>query len=178
MCNTCKKKCDAYRKNDFEKLEKVDLKIFSPHSDENCSICFSSKKSSKTSSSFWKMLEQNLKDINIFKMVNLNIPDKIYYRPYYSDDGCVYNSITLHVHSNFQWSMSVFGNNICADVAPLNNLPRTIDEKNCADFCLMIDSLNICSGNKDFSDVIEKRVKFKEPFESITGGRAARVFKR
>ena len=57
----------------------------------------------------------------------------------------------------------------------LRELPTYISDNNISQFVLKFNELNICEGNNEFGDVLNRRIDFMEPFPSQDGARSAVV---
>ena len=95
------------------------------------------------------------------------------YRPQILDHG-VSSGITLTIASDLTWKISVFTNEI-ENSQLLTNLPSIVNEDTISQFVEVLASCSICSGNRDFVDVLNKRVDFREPFLGADQQRSAYV---
>ena len=137
---------------------------FKPHTD-NCGICFKSSYSSKKVGSFWKKIEEHLLHLSFIKMRNLDANVKVLFKPFYVNNA-VTIAKTVEIDENFVCRIFVYGNEIDKNIPALAEIPFVRTNENYKTFCNKLNELNICTGNTDFQDVIDKRVNFPEPFPS------------
>ena len=83
------------------------------------------------------------------------ITDKrLYYRPQILDHG-VSPGITWTIASDLTWKISVFTDEI-ENSQLLRNLPSIVNNDTISQFVEVLASCSICSGNRDFVDVLNK----------------------
>ena len=82
---------------------------------------------------------------------------------------------TVEIDENFVWRIFAYGNEIDKNIPALTEIPFVLNNENYENFCNKLSELNVCTGNTDFQDVIDKRVNFSKPFPSVVTVRAAFV---
>ena len=161
----CKAKLD--RINAGGNPSSTDVAIFNPHHD-GCHICKISCSELKVSSVDKEMLQCGLhKYINSDKQL-------IYSKQSLESSGLT-TSYSFHINDDMTWRMFALHHEVNPESKLLNDLPTKINDDNLDQFVYKFKHMNICSGNKDFQDVLDRRIDFKDPFPSATGGSAAWV---
>ena len=82
---------------------------------------------------------------------------------------------SLYINDDMSWGVFALNQQINLECAELHDLPLKIDNTNIDQFVKKFINLNVCTGNRDFEDVLNRRVDFKDPFPSVDGGSAAWV---
>ena len=81
--------------------------------------------------------------------------------------------LTLRVRSDASWCVYVYNSEVKNISDELKELPVNITDQTIDQFCQKFKCLNICAGNENCEDVIERRVDCKEPFAGSSGDRIA-----
>ena len=81
--------------------------------------------------------------------------NKIFFKPYYHNSSVAVD-ITMISDIGFKWKFLVCENNILPDIPCLFNLPNQLMQQNFKELCIAISEINVCEGNVDFHEVLEK----------------------
>ena len=71
--------------------------------------------------------------------------------------------MTVQIDENMSWCILVNNKEVKNDTELLQNLPKTLSDKNVAKFCFKVNVAKVCCGNTDYDDVISQRVDFEDP---------------
>ena len=165
LCSSCRIMLDRIS-NSETAPSSIKIFDFVPHCDQ-CNICFKQIAARYTGMTFTS-IDNVLKKHDFKKLANLNVPERVYYQLAF-DTGNVSTPITLNVSNDYSWHCNVYGNQINKKCEATIDLPDTLSGKNIDNFAFTFSKLNICPGNVDFSDVIEARLDFREPFPAENG---------
>ena len=105
-------------------------------------------------------------------MVNLDANFKAFFKPFYMKSA-VSIAKTAEVDETFVWRIFVYGNEIGKNISARTEIPFMLNNKNYKTFFNKLNELNVCTGNDDFQDVIDKLVNFPEPFPRAVTVRTA-----
>ena len=105
-------------------------------------------------------------------MRNLDANVKVFFKPFYMNSA-VAIAKTVEIDKKFVWRIFFYGNKIDKNIPASGHISFVLNNENYKTFCNKLNKLNICTGNTDFQDVIDKGVNFPEPFPSAVAVRAA-----
>ena len=131
-------------------------------------MCFPAGATSKASGTFYRTLEKELNDVGFIKMKNINVPYRVYYKPVLSN-GDVVSQMTLKITKEMEWAIIVQGKEVNISESPFKELSTILRTDNMKLFISVLNSVNICEGNNDFEDLIQKRVMIETQFRGLDG---------
>jgi len=167
LCNTCKKKLDIYQKTKECSSSFIPVE-FVPHGD-NCELC-TSLSTSKGKGTFWTSIDKALLAIGYQKYMNEVSGDRTFYHIDCTERG-IYSDVTVVIKPDYTWNLVIFQTEV--HISDSNLVVLDID--NLQDFALKLNNMRICEGNKDFKDILERRVDIKEPFPATDSVRSSHV---
>jgi len=135
---------------------------YNPHTPMNCWLCTTIKFQSATD------VNANIKEFD--KYFNMSCFTKALVgeiRSYSIIEASEWGpkiKFSVTIKHDFTWSMHALNQEI-KDIVHLQ-LPETLNNNNIQAFCEQLQTLSVCSGRKDFQDVLKERVQFKQPFPS------------
>lgn len=147
-----------------------------PHDDNDCEICLNRQpKNIVDDEVHFKFIDSELLKCNLIKYSNTH-SERIYYQPLAGIHGIfVPITLKLNLQNNMSWKLYVNGNMLAFNNEPLCQLPEFINDISITDYVSKFKSFNICPGNTEYADVLQRRVDFREPFAGDNNERTAYV---
>ena len=172
LCGNYKRKLDRLKNLRESKAgcsKDYKAATFLPHSFENCMVCLIKKDPGNETMTLLLRNLDKMMTSHSYQAQQSKKYKRIYSKTNIVEDVLV-NEVVFFLNVSHYWHLQI-NNKIFLPSAlnALNELPERVSDENIKLFDDFFSKLRICVGISEYSDVIQARLSFKEPFLSKDG---------
>ena len=171
ICDSCRRKMDECKKVD--KVFCTDIAVFTKH-DTDCTICKNLKTLEKH---FYKVSKEKFEIERQVEVLSMNhvvdvaktcgfieVVDNveknwcIFYKIQVDKNNFIVTDLSVKIYRNFSWTIYAFSKQVTSSGKLMQSFPSIIDSSTVEMFFNELSRCNVCIGNADFKDIIDRKL--------------------